>query len=452
MGLKEVIVEALVDLIRYLFSPLEASIERYGSQVLDVVVGTDAPNSVFGRPTNGVWPGLYDYYWESVVPLALALWALSIGVVILGETTSTLFSGYRTSMLKRRAFAALLGVLSWWWLAALSMQLVDALTAYLLPDLSTLSLFETASTSVVGILGVAVSLSVSNGLLAALAILYLGRRLALYMFVLLMPVLVVMWVPAVGPFAAVAELMKRLARFYVPFLFMTLPTAMLFRLGELLGQNFGLSVTGLLAWLTGLVIPILAILAPLVLFWQAGTMFSTTQRIGRQVSTGRMRHRMGRARAAGAASARRGRGFASGVRRSSSIDNDDRGSSKSGGSRADGAGSRVARAREYLSPFRARATDGGRPTAETPQANQATSREQSFTALRATERPSPLPPAPTSQDATDSDTGRDTGDPTRLQEANQPAPEREREDTAARERNEATSAREWGDVVSERDS
>ncbi|PYZ02779.1 hypothetical protein C8039_05670 [Halogeometricum sp. wsp3] len=79
--------------------------------------------------------------------------------------------------------------------------------------------------------------------------------------------MIVFWVPGIGPFAPVARLMSRLAGFYVPFLFMTVPIAVLFRLGELLGDSVTVSIGGFGQWLLAIVTPLIAVIAPFVLLW-----------------------------------------------------------------------------------------------------------------------------------------------------------------------------------------
>jgi len=132
-ALGDVIVDALQELLKVLFSPIEAVIESHGDAVLQTVVGTPHPDAVFSQPTNAVWPGIYEYYWKVIVPLSLSLFGLAIGIIIFLESTSHLFSGYHRSKLKRRAFAGLLGILSWWWIAALSLRFMDALAGFLVP-------------------------------------------------------------------------------------------------------------------------------------------------------------------------------------------------------------------------------------------------------------------------------------------------------------------------------
>ncbi|UPV75238.1 hypothetical protein M0R89_04000 [Halorussus limi] len=340
-SLGDVIVWAIKEALRVLFSPIKGVIQQHADALVTTVVETPHPETVFSRPTNGSWPKIYDYYWNAIIPVSLFLYALALGLVIFLESTSYLFSNYHRTKLKKRAFSGLLGLLAWWWVDALARQLLSELTVFLVPDLSQVSLFQTLSFSSMGALGVVLTLSADFGLFVLLALIYFLRQVALYLFTLMMPLLIVFWIPGIGPFTMVSRLMKRLAGFYVPFLFMTLPVALLFRLGELLGSSFSLSMGGVGAWLTALVIPIVAVLSPFVLFWQAGAIFFMADRIGRHASARRTTGRMKTAREQSQTVAQGGRNFARGVRDDSPVRQDGQTMSGSGNSRAHAAGSRL---------------------------------------------------------------------------------------------------------------
>lgn len=313
-ALGDVVVNALIGFLKEIFSPIVGIIERQGSALLDIIVSTPHPNAVFDKPTNNAWPRLYDFYWRSIVPLSLSLYGLAIGIVILLETTSHLFSSYHRSKLKKRAVSGLLGILSWWWIAAISLRFMDALTGVLIPSLSNITLFETASFSSIGVLGLVLSLGTDLVLFILLAVIYATRHLVLYLFVLMMPILMVFWIPGVGPFGLAARFVKKLAGFYVPFLFMTVPVAILFRLGDILGHSLGPSMGGIGAWLTAIIIPFAAVLAPIVLFWQAGGIFFLGDRISSRVSAQQAQSRIARTRDVQRTASHGGRNFARGVR------------------------------------------------------------------------------------------------------------------------------------------
>jgi len=355
-ALGDIIIDAIQELLEILFSPIESVIESHGDAVLRVVVGTPHPDAVFSQPTNGAWPGIYEYYWQMILPLTLSLYGLSIGLVIFFESTSHLFNGYHRSKLKKRAFAGLLGILSWWWIAALSMRFMDALAGFLVPSVSEISLFQTLSFTGMGVLGTVVALSTNFILFVLIGLIYLARQLALYLFVFLMPLLIVFWIPGVGPFSLVSKFMKKLAGFYVPFLFMTVPVALLFRLGDILGTSFGLSAGEFGAWLTALIIPLVAVASPFILFWQAGALFFIADRAARHVSAQKARGRLSRGRQRIQSATQGGKNFVRGVRDEPAVKSGGQYVLDSGDSRAHATGQRL---NTTGSRLRDAITDGG---------------------------------------------------------------------------------------------
>jgi len=355
-ALGDIIIDAIQELLEILFSPIESVIESHGDAVLRAVVGTPHPDAVFSQPTNGAWPGIYEYYWQMILPLTLSLYGLSIGLVIFLESTSHLFNGYHRSKLKKRAFSGLLGILSWWWIAALSMQFMDALAGFLVPSVSEISLFQTLSFTGMGVLGTVVALSTNFILFVLIGLIYLTRQLALYLFVFLMPLLIVFWIPGVGPFSLVSKFMKKLAGFYVPFLFMTVPVALLFRLGDILGTSFGLSAGEFGAWLTALIIPLVAVASPFILFWQAGALFFIADRAARHVSAQKARGRLSRGRERVQSATQGGKNFVRGVRDEPAVKSGGQYVLDSGDSRAHATGQRL---NTTGSRLRDAITDGG---------------------------------------------------------------------------------------------
>ncbi|MFB6312185.1 MAG: hypothetical protein ABEH64_13510 [Salinirussus sp.] len=283
-GLAGVIVTALEEFLRILFTPIETVIERHVDTLLNVLVSTPHPDAIVGTPSNGAWPALHAYYWEQLIPISLGLYAVAIGLIVLLETTSHLFSSYHRTKLKRRAFAGLVGLLTWWWFAGFSLAMVDQLTTILTPSLTDVTLFETLSFSAMGVLGLVISLLVDFVFFVLIGLVYLARHLVLYMFVLLMPLLIVLWVPGVGPFGQAAGFARNLAGFYVPFLVMPIPVALLLRLSELLGQSAAFTMPGIGSWIAAMVLPFAALIAPVVLITQAGQVQSIAAGISRELS------------------------------------------------------------------------------------------------------------------------------------------------------------------------
>jgi hypothetical protein len=289
----DALVDALTGLLELLFTPIRSFIESQANGLLGLLVGTPHPSVVFADPITSPWESLHQYYWETMLPLTFMLFGLAVGLVILLESTSHLFSGYHRARLKRRAFVGLMGILSWWWIAAFSLRLTDQIARFITPDLSSISLFETLSFAGIGLLGVIVTLSVDLALFGLIALIYFTRHLVLYGFVLGMPLLIVAWIPGIGPFGFISALTRRLAGFYVPMLVMTIPVALLFRLGAVLGEAATLSLGGIGLWLTALVIPFVAVLSPFLLIWQAGATFFIGEQMTRHASPTRFPTREG---------------------------------------------------------------------------------------------------------------------------------------------------------------
>ncbi|MFC6723437.1 hypothetical protein ACFQE1_03325 [Halobium palmae] len=384
--MSEIIVDALEEFLRLLFSPITDLVQTFADDLVKMVVTTPHPDAVFTAPTNGPWPGLYEYYWSAIVPLSLSLFGLSIGLVIFLESTSHLFSNFHRSKLKKRSFAGLLGILSWWWVGALALRFTDALTGFLVPNLSDVSLFQTLSFTSIGVLGVAISLSADFVLFVLIALIYFTRQVALYAFMLTMPLVIAVWIPGVGPFGLVAAFAKRMAGFFIPFLFMTVPVAILFRLGEILGAAFDLSMKGFGAWLTALVIPFVAVASPFILFWQAGALFFMADRMSNHVSKRRARTRITHLENTGQTTAHGGRNFARGARGRPAIRRDGQYLLGDQSTRAHAAGARLHVTGRGISQAVGRSpgveADGESDDQRPPDGGRVASRDETFESLR----------------------------------------------------------------------
>jgi len=381
-SLGDVIVDSLKEIIRVLVSPVSGFIRDHSDELLELIVQTPNPDSVFTRPTNGGWPAIYDFYWETMVPLSLLLWGLMIGLIILLESTSYLFSNYHRTKLKKRAFSGLLGILSWWWIASLSLRFIDGLSGFLVPSLSNITLFDTLSFGALGILGLALTLTVDLTLFLILALVYMIRQVVLYLFVLMMPLLIVFWVPGVGPFSLASQFMKRLAGFYVPFLFMTVPVALLLRLGQLLGSSVTLSIGGAGQWLLAVLTPLVAVISPFILFWQAGALFFMADSASRHASRDRGKARIDTARSAGETTATGTRNFGRGLQGKPAVRPDGQAVLGSGDSTAHAAGNRLNNTATSLQSRFSTETPSSETTKRTSDSSQSESRNNQFETLR----------------------------------------------------------------------
>ncbi|MDS0260524.1 hypothetical protein NDI56_14050 [Haloarcula sp. S1CR25-12] len=391
-SLTDVIVNSAEEIIRFLVNPISRFIRRHGDELLELIVQTPNPDSVFARPSNGGWPAIYEFHWETMVPLSLLLWGLMIGLIILLESTSYLFSNYHRTKLKKRAFSGLLGILSWWWIASLSLRFIDGLSGFLVPSLSNISLFDTLSFGALGVLGLALTLTVDLTLFLILALVYMIRQVVLYLFVLMMPLLIVFWVPGVGPFSLASQFMKRLARFYVPFLFMTVPVALLLRLGQLLGSSVTLSIGGAGQWLLAILTPLVAVISPFILFWQAGALFFMADSASRHASRDTGKARVETARSAGATTKTGTQNLNRGLQGKPAVKSDGQAVLGSGDSRAHAAGTRLNSTATSLKSRFSTETTRSETTKQTTDSSSSDSRNNQFESLRDRNRSSEKSP------------------------------------------------------------
>ncbi len=194
----------------------------------------------FGEPTNEPWISLYGYYTEAVLPVTVLLIALAIAMILFTGIFGTFLTGYERSRAKRRLVIAFLFVLAWWGIGAFVLRFVDALAVGIAPEPSTVaSTFQdtmtleghgTTTTAALTLLETVVVLS--------LIVWFFVRWLGIYAIMLAAPIGVAFWVVDVGPFAYLSKLIGELLIRFIPLAFITVPAAIVFRVGELLFGNF----------------------------------------------------------------------------------------------------------------------------------------------------------------------------------------------------------------------
>lgn len=193
--------------------------------------GTAAPNTNsalgLGTPVNEPWTSLYDTLVGGDIEL-LAL--LLLGVAVQARSTIQVFNlgnPLTARATSRSAWVGAAAIVLWYWIAAVALTLVDALTIVFLP----------AVDSVGSLLADLLVVTISNPILAfglgfigaagmwALEALFVVRELLLYGYVYAMPIgLAVTYanIPVLSQLAAL------LCRRFIPLLVLPLPVALLF--------------------------------------------------------------------------------------------------------------------------------------------------------------------------------------------------------------------------------
>lgn len=223
---------------------LHASMQEMLDLVVTVTVRTPHPTPrdgfFFGEPTNEPWISLYGYYTEAVLPVTILVIALAVAMILFTGIFGTFLTGYERSRAKRRLVVAFLFVLAWWGIGAFVLRFVDALAVAIAPEPSTVaSTFRDTMT----LSGHGTTTTAALTLLEALVVLFLVvwffvRWLGIYALMLAAPIGVAFWVVDVGPFAYLSRLIEELLAKFVPLAFVTVPAAIVFRVGELLFGNF----------------------------------------------------------------------------------------------------------------------------------------------------------------------------------------------------------------------
>jgi len=238
------IVQAVREALSQGSNELHASMQDMLDLVVTVTVRTPHPTPrdgfFFGEPTNEPWVSLYGYYTEAVLPVTVLVIALAVAMILFTGIFGTFLTGYERSRAKRRLVVAFLFVLAWWGIGAFVLRFVDALAVAIAPEPSTVaSTFrDTMTLNGHGTTTTAALTLLESLVMLLLVVWFFVRWLGIYALMLATPIGVAFWVVDVGPFAYLSNLIESLLTKFVPLAFVTVPAAIVFRVGELLFGNF----------------------------------------------------------------------------------------------------------------------------------------------------------------------------------------------------------------------
>lgn len=201
------------------------------------IFGTPIPETgeafVFGTPTNEPWIAIHDaLVTGEVMMVALLLLVISVQ----GRHAVNIFnfgSGFEARRTKKVAWTGAFLIVTWYWIASVSLYLVDAITLALIPELGTLLnamvdfLTSTVTNPMLGFLLAGIG-GLSMWTLQALLFL---RRILLIVFVYGMPIGIAL---AFGNLPILSRIAKTVCTKFVPLLVMPIPIAVLFSGYELL--------------------------------------------------------------------------------------------------------------------------------------------------------------------------------------------------------------------------
>ena len=223
---------------------LHGSVQDMFELAVVVTVRTPFPEPrdgfFFGQPTNEPWSSIYAYYTDAVLPVTVLILGLAIAMILFTGIFGTFLTGYERSRAKRRLFVAFLFVLAWWGIGAFVLRFVDSLATLIAPEPAAVAdTFRTAMT----VDGHGTVTTAALSLLEASVVIFLiawffVRWIGVYALMLATPIGVAFWIVDVGPFAYLSALIEELISKFIPLAFITIPAAVVFRVGELLFANF----------------------------------------------------------------------------------------------------------------------------------------------------------------------------------------------------------------------
>jgi hypothetical protein len=234
--------------------------------VTPLLFGTPTPTTrgalIFGTPTNAPWPMLHDVLVGGEITVVALLMLV---IAVQGRHAIRVFnfgSGYEARRTKRTAWTGGFFIVIWYWVAALTLLLVEGFTFALLPDIDvvihamqqwlTVSLHNPA-------LGLLMA-SVGGIAMWVLQALFFIRRLLILIYVYAMPFGIAL---AFANLPVISRIAWALCLRFVPLAMLPLPVALLFAgYGFLFGGGtsaFGAVSTPFLQLLVATSLPVLGV-------------------------------------------------------------------------------------------------------------------------------------------------------------------------------------------------
>lgn len=198
--------------------------------IFDYLTQTPYPNNIYGfeAPTNDMWANFYsNIYVDQIQILVTPLFGLVLGLAMFFN----IFGKKQKKIALRRAVFVYPFAYAWWWFGGWFLKFNNDLANYLLAGSA-----DKLSNNLVGILSIATAAPlaaiavyfVGIPLLFVVLLIYMVRRLAIYAYMIIMPVLLLMYVV---PIDSVESWAKSMMGKFVPLVFMTVPVALLIRMG-----------------------------------------------------------------------------------------------------------------------------------------------------------------------------------------------------------------------------
>lgn len=263
VDLIDVVLEGFKDIVDW-FIGLFMDGLRSGYQTLtEQMFGTPTPQTdgafIFGEPSNAPWPAIQEgLIGGEIMLIALLLLVMSVQA----RHAIRIFnigSAYQSRRTKKTAWAGAFLIITWYWVGALTLYLVDGFTLALMPELSSLTSamlqFLTESITNPG-LGLLFALTGGISMWALEALFYI-RRILIYVYLYGMPIA---FAVAYGNIPVLSDVAMGFSKRFVPLAILPLPAAIVFKGYDLLYSGETLTPeTTFLKFLVAVSLPLIAL-------------------------------------------------------------------------------------------------------------------------------------------------------------------------------------------------
>src|SRR6056297_2930990 len=263
VDLIDVVLEGFKDVIEWVIGLFMDGL-RSGYQTLtEGMFGTPTPQTdgafIFGEPSSAPWPAIRDgLVGGEIMLISLLLLVMSVQ----GRHTIRIFnvgSAYEAQKTKKTAWVGAFLIITWYWVGAITLFLVDGFTIALMPDLSSVA------SAMLQFLGVAITnpglgllFAVIGGIsMWALEALFYIRMILLYVYLYGMPIAFAL---AYGNIPIISDIAMGFAKRFVPLAVLPLPTAMVLKGYDLIYAGDSLTPgTAFLKFLVAVSLPFVAL-------------------------------------------------------------------------------------------------------------------------------------------------------------------------------------------------
>jgi hypothetical protein len=207
--------------------------------IVNMIFGFSVPKvnghiALFQKPTNQPWTGLYESWKTEAMPLGLVIWILMVlGIMFTQVFTSDPSTALKVRELRSRSWKVLLGILGSWAIGAAFLFVTNSIILTIAPDGSNIASNFAVFGGSVGAAGAAgLLIWFFEGILFLFIVLLLiAQKAMVFIMMWSLPILIPLAAIDVGPVKYISKPARGIIDMFVPFIMMTLPMALVLRVG-----------------------------------------------------------------------------------------------------------------------------------------------------------------------------------------------------------------------------